>query len=122
VIAGFSGFASGTTSGSPASSIDTITYIRSEYAPAKGITIERVYTTSGSTLQSESPITVTIRIKNNSTGTLRNIEYLDAVSSIFSTADTKEYTITQGDQVSSGKLIFLNDEFTLSMGVPDIVP
>lgn len=61
-------------------------------------------------------------IRNTGTETLRSIEYLEKVPSIFSTANTKEYTLDRAGKTQTGTIDFLDDEFSLSFHLPDIPP
>lgn len=98
------------------------TYIRSEYAEAENISVERTFSSSGSRLQTGTPVTVTITIINNSANTLENGEYLDSVGSIFSLADTKTYSQTTSDTPIELPITFLQDEFDILMQYPSIAP
>jgi hypothetical protein len=55
-----------------------LTFIRSEYSPAKGITIEKTYVSgTGNIVETGVPITVQVNIKNTSGKALKNIIYLE---------------------------------------------
>lgn len=70
------------------------TYVRSQYAPAYGLSIEKVNTNlSNSTLYPGDQVQAHITIKNNTTKTIKNIEYLDTLPKIFSIENTKKYSV-----------------------------
>ncbi len=70
------------------------TFVRSQYAIAYGLEIEKRYTnTTHATLYPDDHIRSTIRIRNTTNKTIQNIEYLDTLPKIFSAASTQKYTI-----------------------------
>lgn len=77
-----------------AASIRMDTYIKSQYAPAFGIEVERSFRNISSTfLHAWDVIEVTITLKNTSGKTARNIEYLDTIPAIFSSESTQKYQV-----------------------------
>jgi hypothetical protein len=77
--------------GSPARDI----YIRSEYAPAYGVEIEKKYKNiTATTLHGWDRIRVEITIRNTTPATLKNIEYLDTLAKIFDLPTDAKYSIT----------------------------
>ena len=75
--------------GSVGSRIDT--FVRSQYAIAHGLSIEKTYTNkSNATLFPDDLIEARIVIKNTTNATIRNIEYLDTIPNIFSLEKTQK--------------------------------
>lgn len=72
------------------------TFVRSQYAIAHGLSIEKTYTNkTNTTLFPDDLIEARIIIKNTTNATIRNIEYLDTIPKIFSLEKTQKYTIKQ---------------------------
>lgn len=73
------------------------TFVRSQYATAYGLNIEKKYTnTTHTTLYPDDLIQARISIKNTTNQTIKNIEYLDVVPKIFSLDKTEKYTVSIG--------------------------
>ncbi len=73
------------------------TFVRSQYASAYGLSIEKTYTNvSHPILYPDDMIHSRITIKNNTTSIIRNIEYLDTIPRIFSSEKTQKYDVTIG--------------------------
>ncbi len=88
----------------PTSSQNGDLYVRSEYALAYGLEIERKYTnTSSDVIHSGDKILATITIKNTSNKTAKSIEYLDTIPKIFDASETLRYTITASDGTKKEK-------------------
>ncbi len=86
------------------SSQDGDLYVRSEYAPAYGLEIERNYKNNSSdVIHSGDKILSTITIKNTSSRIAKNVEYLDTIPKIFDASETMRYTITTLDGVKKEK-------------------
>lgn len=72
-----------------------LTFIRSEYSPAKGIAIEKTYASgTGNIVETGVPITVTVEIKNTSGKTLSNVIYLEEPDPIVHLNDGLHYSFT----------------------------
>lgn len=75
-------------------------YVRSEYASAYGLEIERKYTnTSSDVIHSGDKIEATITIKNTGSSSAQAVEYLDTIPKIFDASETTRYRMT----LSSGR-------------------
>ncbi len=89
------------------------TYLRSEFADAKNITIAKVYTDkNGGTLQAGDRIDVAITITNTSSSTLAGVSYLDSnEKNVFKLSENTGYTIADnnGSVSQSGSLNSLVD-------------
>jgi hypothetical protein len=71
------------------------TFVRSQYAPAHGLIIEKRYTnTTNLNLHPDDLIRANISIKNTTATTIRNVEYLDIIPKVFSLDTTEKYTVT----------------------------
>ncbi len=72
----------------------TDTYIRSQYATAYGLNIEKVYTNiTHPTLSPGDHIQAHISIRNTTASTIKDIEYLDTLPKIFSVESTQKYSV-----------------------------
>ena len=70
-------------------------YVRSEYAPAYGLEIEKRYTDiSSGYLKSGDRIRVQVSLKNTTTNTISNISYLDTIPQIFDIPENPVYTVS----------------------------
>lgn len=73
----------------------TLTYVRSEYAPAFGVEISKLYrNTSGRTLRAGDRVEVDIALKNTGTSPITDGEYLDTIPVLFDPENTDTYTLT----------------------------
>jgi hypothetical protein len=78
----------------PSTSITPDLYIRSEYAPAYGVEIEKKYQNiTSSTLHGGDRILVEITLKNTTSNIIRNVEYLDTLPKIFDLPDDAQYHV-----------------------------
>jgi len=72
----------------------TDTYIRSQYATAYGLNIEKVFTNiTHPTLSPGDHVQAHISIKNTTSNTIKDIEYLDTLPKIFSVDNTPKYSV-----------------------------
>ncbi len=73
------------------------TFIKSEYAPAFGLKIEKRYRNSISpTIRAGDMIEVDISMTNTTNIAIQDIEYLDTLPSIFDAEGTETYRVTLG--------------------------
>jgi len=73
----------------------TVTYARSEYTPAFGVEISKLYkNTSGKTLRAGDHVEVDIALKNTGTSPITDGEYLDTIPVLFDPENTDTYTLT----------------------------
>lgn len=82
-----------------------VTFIRSQFADAKGVKVEKVYAdTNGGQLQADDPIKVTLKITNNTSATINGGVYLDSNDTkIFrASAHDAQYTIHHSTDVGTG--------------------
>lgn len=78
----------------PNPSLNPDLYVRSEYAPAYGLEIEKKYRNiTSSTLHGGDRIIVEITIKNTTASTIKNVEYLDTLPKIFDLPDDPKYQV-----------------------------
>lgn len=79
---------------STATTTETKTYVRSEYADGNNILIGKTYTDkNGGTLQSGDRVLVSIQITNSGSSALSGISYLDSYDkTVFQADDTLTYT------------------------------
>ncbi len=75
--------------------------------------------TAHSTLYSGDPIEVKITLKNNSTRTIRNIEYLDSIPSYLSHEHTESYRV---GSVNRPLEYLTTDDYDIRMEVGDMAP
>ncbi len=81
-------------SSTQSASINSDLYVRSEYAPAYGIEIEKKYKNiTSSTLHGGDRIQVEITLKNTTASTMKNIEYLDTLPKIFTLPNEAKYQV-----------------------------
>lgn len=81
-------------SSKPNPSINPDLYVRSEYAPAYGVEIEKKYTNiSSSTLHGGDRVLVEITLKNTTASTVKDIEYLDTLPKIFDLPESAKYQV-----------------------------
>lgn len=105
------------------STIKNTMYVRSQYAPAYNLSVDKKYTHTNKILHPSDQVTTTIRIKNTGTTTLKNIEYLDTLPRIFSHENTKNYTVTlDGKSVTRSFNAIGDVEFDAHFYVGDIAP
>lgn len=94
-FATLSGVYTDITNGRTGQSEDT--FVRSQYAVAHGLSIEKKYTnTTHVTLYPDDLIQARISIKNTTSQTIKNVEYLDVIPKIFSLDATEKYTVSIG--------------------------
>lgn len=73
----------------------TDTYIKSEYAPIHGVSIEKRFENlTSSLLHPEDTVRATITIKNTTSTPIRWAKYLDTIPNIFDPTDTASYNLT----------------------------
>jgi hypothetical protein len=73
-------------------------FVRSQYATAYGLAIEKIYTNvTHPVLYPDDMIQARISIKNTTNTTIKNIEYLDTLPKVFSSEKTQKYTIKIGN-------------------------
>ena len=78
----------------PNPSLNPDLYVRSEYAPAYGLEIEKKYRNiTSSTLHGGDRILVEITIKNTTASAIKNVEYLDSLPKIFDLPDDPKYQV-----------------------------
>lgn len=118
-------------------SIDTITnlaasstpntsssnFVYSEYAPAFGLDIQKTYTNiSASKVHAGDLIQVDIALKNTTTSTLSQIEYMDTIPKIFDVRDTTKYQLIIDDEATEQKFVPLTtsdfDADFVGMNIP----
>ncbi len=88
------------------------TYIKSEYASAYGVEIEKSYTNlAGSTLHTGDRVQVDISIKNTTAKKISNTEYLDTIPKIFDTENTKKYKILLDGKSEERDFRILSDDY-----------
>ena len=87
-------------------SAKTLTFIRSEYAAGRGVDVQKTYSTtaSGGVLVSGSPVTVSIRLKNTTATSLKDIVYLEKPDSLIAVSDGANYTISQNGKTQEKPL------------------
>lgn len=74
-------------------------YVRSEYAPAYGVDIEKKYRNiTNTTLHTGDRIQVEITLKNTTTKTITDIRYLDTIPKIFILPSGAKYRSILGSQ------------------------
>ncbi|MBC7503535.1 VCBS repeat-containing protein [Candidatus Gracilibacteria bacterium] len=117
-----SGVYSDVGSNTISSKIDT--YVRSQYASAYGLEIEKKYANlTHTTLYPNDRINTIIRIHNTSNKTMKNVEYLDTIPKIFSLESTRKYTIKKGGTSVSRDFENIGDnEYDAHFVVGDIAP
>lgn len=77
----------------------TDTYLKSQYAPAFGLKIEKHYQNiNAATLHAGDTIRVDIAFTNTSNSPISGFEYLDTIPKIFDTEKTHTYRMTLGDE------------------------
>lgn len=88
------------------------TYLRSEFAIANNIVIEKTYTdTNSGTLQGNDKIKVTLSITNSGSKALNNVSYLDSNdSTVFKLGDNRLYVRKIGSATFTGTLVESADE------------
>lgn len=72
-----------------------ITYVKSEYAGAYGMEISKTYKNiSAKSLVAGSKVQVDVTIKNASTSSIKDAEYLDTIPSNLTAENTTKYTLS----------------------------
>jgi uncharacterized repeat protein (TIGR01451 family) len=84
-------------------------YVRSEYAPAYGLDIEKRYRNiSADTLHAGDRVQVEITIKNTSLISITNLSYLDTIPQIFTLPTGAKYRAIIGGQSRESDLALLS--------------
>lgn len=72
-------------------------YVKSEYAPAYGLDVEKRYTNlSSTTVHGGDRIQVEIHITNSGSQIAKNVSYLDRVAKIFEIPEDSKYQVQLG--------------------------
>lgn len=101
--------------------VKTLTYIRSEYAPAYQIQISKTYkNTSQKLLHAGDRVEVDISITNSGTTLLKDLEYLDTIPSIFDPADTRTYSVGIDTAYEERPFTLSDDTYDARFTLPDI--
>lgn len=99
------------------------TYIKSEYASAYGVEIEKSYTNlAGSILHAGDTVEADISIKNTTGKKISNTEYLDTIPEIFDRANTKKYTLVLDGKSEEREFHPLSDDYDALFRLIDIPP
>jgi hypothetical protein len=107
-------FTSDSTDTTLARKVKPLTFIRSEYAEAKGVTIDKTYAAgSGNVVQTGAPITIRVDLKNSSGKFLKNVIYLEQPDPIVHVGDSLTYTLTaRGTTVQKTAKELMDGDFT----------
>ena len=107
-----------------AQNIKETTFIKTQYATAYNIDVEKRYTNSShATLYPDDRIVASIRIKNTGNTMLKNIQYLDTIPQIFSSEKTETYTITINEKTITRDFQYLqNGEYDALFGPMELSP
>lgn len=98
-----------------------ITYVKNEYATAYGMEISKSYKNiSGKSLVAGSKVQVDVTIKNTSSGTIKNAEYLDMIPSNFTAENTTKYTLSLNGQSEDRVFRTADDTYDASFVLKDI--
>ncbi len=100
----------------------TDTYVKSEYAPAYGLSIEKHYRNLNSpTIRAGDAIEVDIALTNTSKTPITGLEYLDTIPKIFDTENTTTYRVTLGGESQEKPFEWLaTEEYDSHFSVRDI--
>ncbi len=101
----------------------TSNFVYSEYAPAFGLDIQKTYNNiSAAKLHAGDLIQVDIALKNTTTSTLSQIEYLDTIPKIFDPKDTKKYQLIIDNEATEKNFVPLTsgdfDADFIGMDIP----
>ncbi len=108
----------------PKRTIESRTYIRSEYAEGENLRVEKTYTDrNGDTLQTDDIVDVTVRLTNTGDENRTNVEYLDSYEkNVFDLPDTAQVSLIQsnGEETTLSYDPLVQGEYDLSVDVGEL--